>query len=106
MDRVEMLIRVLLDKDAPIGDRDDAAMDLGQYNDQRALNALLKIATNPNEDSFIFDVCGESIASLWVKRDSFDLDSYQKLMPPAKRECYGYIEVNKPEWIKNFNLMV
>lgn len=79
-------------------------MDLGDYDDDRALQALIKIVTDDQEESLIFDNCGESIARIWVKRNYFDVDLYHKTVPAARHELYGYIEINKPEWIKKYNL--
>jgi hypothetical protein len=105
-DQIELLIEILLDTNARIDERDDAAMDLGQYNDDRALNALLSIVLNPNEEKSIMDVCGESIAEIWVKRDYFDVNLYNKMVPLAQFELYSYIKGIKPEWIKKFNLKI
>src|SRR5204863_9158536 len=61
MSRVEQpqgLISVLLDRGAEFGDRDDAAMDLGAFDDQSAFDALLAVATDPTEDSDLHDTCG------------------------------------------------
>lgn len=47
MDKVDLLVDILLDETASVSERDDAAMDLGKFNDDRALNGLLKIALDP-----------------------------------------------------------
>jgi len=104
MDKVELLIRVLLDKNARIDERDDAAMDLGKYDDDRALNALISIVLNPNEDSFIMDVCGESIGEIWVKRNFFDFDLYKKMHKSAQNELINHIKSRNPEIIRGYNI--
>ena len=48
-DKVDFHVNILLDVRAREDERDDAAMDLGQFNDDRVLTALLQIASNPNE---------------------------------------------------------
>ena len=77
-------------------------MYIGNFNDNRALNALLKIASNSEENQIILDACGESIAQIWVKRNFFDIGAYNKLQPVAQYEAKMYIKMNKPEWFKNF----
>lgn len=80
------------------------AIELGDFDDGRALNALLQVATDSNEDQMILDSCGESIAEIWVKRNFFDSDLYKKIAYDAQWELYMYIKSNKPEWIQEFNL--
>ena len=104
MDKIGLLVEILLDVNARVDERDDAAIDLGKYDDDRALNALLSIATDPTAEPFIIDVCGESIAEIWVRRNLFDLDLYKKMTASAQHEVYHYIATNKPEWIKEFNI--
>jgi len=104
VDKIDQLVQVLLDINARIDERDDAAMDLGKYNDDRALNALLSIVLNPNSDPFILDVCGESIAEIWVSRNYFNLELYKRMAPPAQRELFNYIKGNKPELIDKHGL--
>lgn len=104
MDKIDQLVKILLDSNARIDERDDAAIDLGKYNDDRALNALLSIVLNPNSEPSIMDVCGESIAEIWLRRNYFDADLYQKMVPAARCEVYRHIEGVKPEWIKKHKL--
>ncbi|MEI8366169.1 MAG: hypothetical protein WCF65_07095 [Parachlamydiaceae bacterium] len=105
MDRVKLLTEILLDVNARIDERDDAGIDLGEYNDDRALNALLTVVLNPSEEPTIMDVCGESVAQIWVKRNQFDAASYEKMHPMARAEAYDYIVGVKPEWITKFHLI-
>ena len=62
-DQVQLLIDVLLDKTAREDERGDAAIDLRVHKDVRALDALTKIASDPNEDDVIIDNCAESLLS-------------------------------------------
>lgn len=97
-DRVDLLINVLLDSAAREDERDDAAMDLGKFNDNRALKALLKVASNPNECETILDSCGESIGEILVKQEKYDFALLNKLAPTAKDAAYSFIKAAKPEW--------
>ena len=97
--RVELLISILLDSNAREDERHDAAMDIGDYDDDRVVKALIKIASNPQENRIIRDACGESIAQIWIHRNNFNNRAYQKLQPDAQHIAKMYIYANKPEWM-------
>lgn len=78
-DKLDLLIEILLDNNAREDERHDAVLDLGSYNDDRALNALILVASKENEIDIIQDSCGDSIAEIWTKRNLFDLESFKKL---------------------------
>jgi hypothetical protein len=59
----EVLIFVQRDIGAPLGDRDDAAKDLAEFDE--ALPVLVETALRPGEDETLVDSCGESIAEIW-----------------------------------------
>ena len=99
-DIVDLLIELLFDSTAREDEKHDAIMDIGAYNDDRALNALLQIAVDPNENDTILDACGESIAEIWTKRNQFNVEAYKKLRPCAQHEIKIYIKNNKPEWLR------
>lgn len=99
MSNVDLLIQILLDSSASLSERDDAAIDLGNFEDEKALNALIAFATNHKEEESIMDVCGESIAKIWVKRDQFNPDIFKNLHPYAQHEAQMYITINKPQWL-------
>lgn len=98
-DRAQLLIDVLLDKTAREDERDDAAMDLGQYNDIRALEALTKIASDPSEDDVIVDSCAESIGEICVGLNLFNEDTFRKMVPFAQKIAFDFIMAYKPELI-------
>ena len=103
-DRIDLLINILLDDGARDDERDDAAMDLGQFNDERALNALMKVATDLElQNAFFIDVCGESIANILIKKEDENLfNSFaEQLTPLAKYAAQRFIKVAKPHWIRD-----
>jgi hypothetical protein len=99
MTQPEGLISVLLDKSARIDERDDAAIDLRKYDEEIALESLLQIAIDPNEELTLMETCGESIAEIWVRNNRFNFDVYNKMHPQAQLEAKGYIKIRKPEWL-------
>ncbi len=102
-DRVELLVDILLDSKARDDERDDAALDLGQFDDDRALNALIQIATDKSlQEDFFIDVCGESIANILIKRDDSDLfiRIFEQLTPFAKHAAGAFVRKERPGWLK------
>jgi HEAT repeat protein len=103
LDKVDRLINVLFDNTAREDQRDDAAMDLGKFDDERALVALLRIASNPNEDETILDSCGTSIGEILTKKEKHNLSLLNNLAPCAKNSAYSFIKEVQPEWFDELN---
>lgn len=101
---VELLITILLDHEASLTERDDAAIYLEKYENDSVINALLLVAKNGNEDEMILNSCGESIGSLWVKKDFFDENIYKELPKISQHGIYYVIKSRKPQWLKKYNL--
>ena len=101
-DRAKQLIEVLVDKTARDDERDDAAMDLGGYKDLRVLEALVKIASDPNENEMIVDSCAESIGDICVALKYFDEELFKKIVPFAQIIVFKIIMARNPELIKGF----
>ena len=83
----EGLISVLLDLDAEFGDRDDAAMDLGGFDEPAAEEALLKVVLSGDEDEDIADRAGESLWQIWTRKGKND-PTVVALMHPAARKFF------------------
>lgn len=69
-ERVSDLIQLLTDRSARIDERDDAAIDLGDSDDPRAKDALLEVASDPEEDDGISAKCGELLAHIAARSDA------------------------------------
>ena len=81
------LISVLLDTNAEFGDRDDAAMDPGEYDDPAVEEALLKVVLSQDEDEDIADRAGESLWEIWTRKGKNDPNTVA-LMHPAARKLF------------------
>ena len=103
MDRLSLLIDILENENASSSDRDDAAMQLGVYDDRRALSTLLAVAQNPRTDISILDVCGESIAQIWLRKENFNIENYGKLTRLAKLAALEVIKLHQPKWVEDMN---
>lgn len=92
------LISVLLNPKAEFGDRSDAAMDLGEFDEPDAFDALMAVATNPEEDADLLDACGESLAEICSRRAQIDPDQFLKLQNPARTVFVAYLKQLRPDW--------
>lgn len=94
------LISVLLDEEAELGDRDDAAMDLGGYDEAEAEEALMSVACRPGTDPLLAETCGESLGEIWSRRVALNRDGLKRLARVAKDSALGVIEARRPEWLE------
>jgi len=94
----QYLIKFLLDQTVDLGARDDCAMDLADFNDEEALQALYKCASDPNEDNIIQSSCGESLAEIMVRNSLLNRKYITGLSAHAFDELKSYFAKNKPEW--------
>jgi len=99
-DTVDLLIDLLNDPTAREDERDDAAMDLGSSEDEKALDALIEIGSNFDENETVLDSCGESIAKILVKKNFFNKDILNTLAHAAKAAAFAFLKEEQPEWIK------
>ncbi|MFN9499541.1 MAG: hypothetical protein ACK57E_14085 [Erythrobacteraceae bacterium] len=84
----EVLIFVQRDIGAPLGDRDDAAKDLAEFDE--ALPVLVETALRPGEDETLVDSCGESIAEIWQRTSGFDRATFDRPPLIAQSIIAGY----------------
>jgi hypothetical protein len=64
----DALIVVLLDKSAEYGDRDDAALDLWYFDDNRVEHALVQVLADPTEDEELAETCLDTLRQIWLRR--------------------------------------
>lgn len=84
---IEDLIRVLQDKSIDLGVRDDAAMDLGAYDEPRVIEALIQTAADLEENDMILDSCGTSIMEIWARKGGYNPAVFGRFAPAAKSAC-------------------
>ena len=94
------LISVLLDSNARIDERDDAAMDLSSYSEPEVEDALFKAACDPATPEKVLASCGESLAEIWVRRGQCNMRVLDSLSPTARSEALAYLEVKAPELLE------
>lgn len=99
-DQIALLIEILFDPKAREDEKDDAAIYLGKFTDERAMKALKIVASNPKESFIVSSSAGESIAEIWLKKNHFDANAYKTFTPTAKEEVRLHLKTYKPEWLK------
>lgn len=85
MTNLHKLIAILNDK-SDLWNRYDAALEISEYDNQEALEALIALASDPNEDVVFISRCGEAISTIWHRLKIFDEKIYRQLQPSAQRE--------------------
>jgi hypothetical protein len=81
----EGLIDVLLDSGEALGDRQDAAMDLSDYDEPAAEQALLQIALDASSDEDLADEAGHSLWEIWQRKGKRDADAVARMHPAARK---------------------
>jgi hypothetical protein len=98
MKKIKFLIAVLQDKEANVSEKDDAAMDLASSDNPLAVQALAAQGQDETEDDLVLNSCGESLAEIWIRNDTFVQNLYNTLLPKAQQGVRAVIESLKPEW--------
>ncbi|NJM35023.1 MAG: hypothetical protein HC850_10305 [Rhodomicrobium sp.] len=97
------LIKILNDVEADWADRDDAATELGNYDDFDGLNALIKVGSRKKEDDTLKETCGESIAQIWLRQKTIDIDALQSLDSITKQQVIALLQTHNPNLIKDYD---
>jgi hypothetical protein len=90
------LIGVLLNREARLDERHDAAMDLAQHDEPAALDALIVVASDAAADPELLDSCGESIAEIWARRGCADAKVLARLRDEARVILLATLEALAP----------
>jgi len=101
MNQPNGLIEVLLDLNADIASRDDAAMDLGLFDNIEAEKALFEVASNKETDEMVSSSAGESLAQIWIRRKCINKEYFLSLSVTAKHEAEATINANLPELLNS-----
>ncbi|MEM7594963.1 MAG: hypothetical protein AAF383_26280 [Cyanobacteria bacterium P01_A01_bin.83] len=99
IDTAQQLIAILQDRSISWAERDDAAIDLANFDLDFVLSALVEIAQDQTEDELILASCGESIAEILLRRNLRHVELIQQLSIPARNEAKALIKVKSPNWI-------
>ncbi|MCC6505951.1 MAG: hypothetical protein BWZ07_00909 [Alphaproteobacteria bacterium ADurb.BinA280] len=98
------LIEILLDPSARADERDDAAMDLSEYDDESVESALALAACDHAAPEIIRASCGESLAEIWVRRGAVNHQILAALSGVSKLEALARLERNNGAAPSNHSL--
>ncbi|CAM4196542.1 hypothetical protein [Paenibacillus tarimensis] len=101
--KVKQLINVLLDVMAREDERDDAAIDLGNFEGDEVIQALCTVATDVSSCSeMVKGSCGESLALIWIRTGEINFKLLSQLEGTALDEAIGLIKERRTDWYLEF----
>jgi hypothetical protein len=98
MKQPQGLIELLLDVTAAEADRDDAAMELAAYDAPEVEDALIQVGVDPSTPNSVAASCGESLAEIWIRKKTVNLDALKLLKGETCHEAIGLIRARGPSW--------
>lgn len=107
---IETMIELLADRTIDVGSRDDIVLWLSEEGDERALDILHEIASNPKniDDVYLIGKCGEAIGMIMCRTGFFDIKYIKDLIPyrggSALHSVLSSIKRCRPEWYEKYNL--
>lgn len=86
-EQASALIKVLLDRQARLDERDDAASDLESFDEPEVADALATVACSTEEDEVLVATAAESLAGIWGRAGTFPRAVFDALTPTARDEA-------------------
>ena len=97
MERYKLLIDILLNKTISLAERDDAAIDLAEFDEDIVISTLIKVAQDHLENYILLSSCGTSFAEIILKRNPTyaEIQAYKEKIKsfaqPARSEAEALI---------------
>jgi hypothetical protein len=79
-------------------DRDDLAMDFAAYDEPEVEDALIHVGADSSTPNSGAASCGESLAEIWIRKKTLNLDALKLLKGEACHEAIGLIRAREPSW--------
>ncbi|WP_256761272.1 hypothetical protein [Cohnella sp. WQ 127256] len=98
MEKWEQLISIMQDKEARDDERDDAIIDLYEFNNDIVINALLEEALDDKNENTLRASCGETLAQIWINNSDIDFSKLIKLRGSALNEVLSQIKHSRKDW--------
>lgn len=90
------LISILYDQTATEAEKDDAIIDLSDYDDVYVQEELVKAARELNLSDMLLSSIGEALANIWLRKGVIDHDKLNSLPLRAKTEAVNCIKNVNP----------
>lgn len=99
MSTEKLLVEIIMDKNADWAEKQDALFDSQDYGEPFIGDALLYLISDDDEDyNLRCDAC-ETLASVWVNSDKYDLDKFSKIPQFYKERIIFHLKDDRPDWI-------
>ncbi len=97
---MDNLIGILQSKTAEFGDKHDAGMQIAQFSELSAQQALVDCINDETQDEGLIDACCESLAEIWSRRQQPPTvqDWKQLTSREGKLTVVAMLERLKPQW--------
>ncbi|MCM2996156.1 hypothetical protein M3647_01570 [Paenibacillus cellulositrophicus] len=102
MERWEKLIQIVKAESARFDERDDAIIDLAEFNNNEVIEALFNIAKNNQIDIMLQASAGEVLTEIWIRNSNIDFKKLTIFTDSALNEALGLLKTHKIEWYKEF----
>jgi HEAT repeat protein len=94
--KIALLLKILSDKSCALAERDDAAIELGAFDEDEVLTALVRVASDKDERHFIASSAAESIAEILLRKNVLEPDFLSQLRKDAAKELAENLAANMP----------
>lgn len=102
MERWEKLIQIVRDESVRLDERDDAIIDLAEFNNNEVIEALFNIAKSDQIDIMLQASTGEVLSEIWIRNSNVDFEKLTKFTDTALNEALGLLKTHKIEWYKEY----
>jgi len=94
---MQRLLSILYDKNATEAEKDDAIIDLSDYDDEIVEKSLVIATKELNLSNMLLSSIGEALANIWIRKDYIDFNKLALLPLLAKEEAICCIKNVKPK---------
>lgn len=94
---MKTLLSILYDKNATEAEKDDAIIDLSDYDDIAIEESLLSAAKELNLSDMLLSSIGEALANIWIRKGHIDFNKLKVLPYLAQHEAICCIKNTAPE---------
>lgn len=97
---IKNLIAILYDATASEAERDDAIIDLGNYDEVIAEESLFRASQELQLSEMLLSSIGESLANIWIRKNNVDFNKFKLLPSTVQKEAIACIKKIKPALLK------
>lgn len=90
----------LLDAKGSMIGRNKAAIELKNFDMLEAEEALLTVARNQSEYTLVVRSCGESLAEIWLRKNSFQIEKLEGLRSTALDRINSSFKEKNAYWVQ------